>query len=293
MDEPASEDQRYVARAGYTRRTLLGAAAAMVSGCVAPPGPAGQGSKRTAQPGPSSDSSDPSWRRKLLYAASDANVTWSILGRKFGLRGSQLTPLWETNTVAFSKIRYGAGGAYSVTTLEVVFYTELDSERRLENWLNPYKGTTRKVFLPDPQPVTSTCDAAAHCERTVPESLSITEQESDPYWLGNHLWAHSEKQIEVRATDAGRPVFSSTEFLSYQGKREDLEQEAVPGASLNLEIISDWLPWMDMAEQEGGLYTRASGSKLRTPDDLPGSTLRLLQSHFPKIARNPFQFNQS
>ncbi|MEM1091395.1 MAG: hypothetical protein AAGI67_13500, partial [Pseudomonadota bacterium] len=197
MDEPASEDQRYVARAGQTRRALLGAAAAMVSGCVMRRGPVGQGLKLAAESSPPFEASDPSWRRKLLYAAEDADIIWSILGRKFGLRENQLTPLWETNTVAFSKIRYGARGAYSVTTLEVVFYTELGSHRRLQNWLNPYTGTTRKVFLPDPQPVTSACDAASHCERNVPESLSIAEVESEPYWLGDHLWAHSEKRIEV------------------------------------------------------------------------------------------------
>ena len=61
---------------------------------------------------------------------------------------------------------------------------------------------------------------------------------------------------------------------------------------MNLEIISQWLPWMGMEGQSGGLYTRASGSKLTTLADLPKTTALLLRTHFPEIAQNPFGFAQ-
>ncbi len=284
MDEPRNDDQRYVPHGGLTRRALLSLPAAALAGCVAHTGAIPRASKAL---------DDPTWRRRLVYANRDAEVMWSILGRKYGMRDTRLTPLWDTNTVAFSKIRYLEGGAYEVRTLEVVFYTELTSGKRLTSWLNPYSGVTRKVFLPDPTPVTMRCDAASHCERNVPKTLQITETESDPFLLGDSLWAHSEKRIVVRTNDTDPPVFTSTEFLSYQGNLRELERESIADATLNLEIISEWLPWMGMAGQSGGLYTRASGSKLQELDDLPRSTINLLQTHFPAIARNPFALNRS
>ena len=231
------------------------------------------------------------WYRRLVYSGVDDEVIWSILGVKYGREGNSLTPLWNTNTIGFSRIRYPEQGGYRVDTMEVVFYTDLASGERLESWRNPYTAREVEVIVPAPVAVTSYHSEVGPSERTAPGGIRIAESVQPPRTIGGDTWVQVEKHVTVAPDQAEPPVFSSIEFVDYRGRTEDFHSTAPRvDATLHLEIVSDWLPWMEMGGRSGGLYTRAKGTKLYTLDDLPASSRQLLKRHFPEIAEDPFGY---
>lgn len=228
---------------------------------------------------------------RLVYSGMDDEVVWSILGVKYGRLGNELAELWNTNTVGFSRISYPEEGGYRVDTLEVVFYTDLLSGERLDSWQNPYTSRDVEVIVPAPVAVTSFHSDAGPSERTAPGGIRIAESVQPAGTIGGDTWVQVEKRVTVTPGQTNAPVFSSTEFIDYRGRTDELESEAPRvAATLHLEIVSDWLPWMEMGERPGGLYTRARGTKLYALDDLPASSRQLLERHFPEIARDPFGY---
>ena len=228
---------------------------------------------------------------RLVYSGADDEVIWSILGVKYGRPGNELTPLWNTNTLGFSRISYPEEGGYRVDTLEVVFYTDLVSGKRLETWHNPYTLREDRVIVPAPVAVTSYHSEVGPSERTSAGGIRIAESVRPPRAIGGDTWVQVEKRIAVRPDQAPAPVFSSIEFVEYRARTEELRSSAPRvHSTLHLEIVSDWLPWMNMGEHTGGLYTRARGAKLLALGDVPASSLELLERHYPEIARNPFGY---
>ena len=228
---------------------------------------------------------------RLVYSGVDDEVIWSILGVKYGRLGNELTPLWNTNTIGFSRISYPEQGGYRVDTLEVVFYTDLVSGERLGIWHNPYTSREVEVIVPAPVAVTSFHAGDGPSERTSAGGIRVAESVQPPRAIGGDTWVRVEKRIAVAPEPARPPVFTSTEFIDYRGRTADLHAEAPRVAStLHLEIVSDWLPWMEMSDRPGGLYTRARGAKLFTLDDVPAASLELLERHYPEIAEDPFGY---
>ena len=229
------------------------------------------------------------WYRRLVYSGVDDEVIWSILGVKYGREGNSLTPLWNTNTIGFSRISYPEQGGYRVDTLEVVFYTDLLSGERLESWRNPYTSREVEVIVPAPVAVTSYHSEVGPSERTAPGGIRIAESIEPPRTIGGDTWVQVEKRVAVAPDPAEAPIFSSIEFVDYRGRTADLRSSAPRvDSTLHLEIVSDWLPWMEMDGRSGGLYTRAQGTKLFTFGDVPKPSRQLLERHYPAIARDPF-----
>ena len=231
------------------------------------------------------------WYRRLVYSGVDDEVIWSILGVKYGREGNSLTPLWNTNTIGFSRIRYPEDGGYRVDTMEVVFYTDLVSGERLESWRNPYTAREVEVIVPAPIAVTSYHAEAGPSERTAPGGIRIAESIQPPRTIGGDTWVQVEKRVTVAPEGAEAPVFSSVEFVDYRGRTENLRSGAPRvEATLQLEIVSDWLPWMEMGGRAGGLYTRARGKKLFALNEVPEVSRELLELHFPEILDDPFGY---
>ncbi|MDE0246000.1 MAG: DUF1838 family protein [Gammaproteobacteria bacterium] len=231
------------------------------------------------------------WYRRLVYSGVDDEVIWSILGVKYGRENNSLTALWNTNTIGISRIRYPEQGGYRVDTLEVVFYTDLLSGERLDFWHNPYTARVVEVIVPAPVAVTSYHSEVGPSERTAPGGIRIAESIEPPRTIGGDTWVQVEKRVAVTPDPAEAPVFSSIEFVDYRGRTEDLRSGAPRvDATLQLEIVSDWLPWMEMGERAGGLYTRARGTKLFALEDAPAYSLKLLERHYPEIAEDPFGY---
>ena len=228
---------------------------------------------------------------RLVYSGVDDEVIWSILGMKYGRLGNELTELWNTNTIGFSRISYPEQGGYRVDTLEVVFYTDLVSGERLDTWFNPYTSRDVEVIVPAPVAVTSFHGEAGPSERTAPGGIRIAESVQPAHTIGGDTWVQVEKRVSVTPEQASAPAFSSTEFIDYRGRMDELDsEEPRVAATLHLEIVSDWLPWMEMGDRAGGLYTRARGTKLYSMEYLPASSRLLLERHYPDIARDPFGY---
>ena len=144
------------------------------------------------------------WYRRLVYSGVDDEVIWSILGVKYGREGNSLTPLWNTNTIGFSRIRYPEEGGYRVDTMEVVFYTDLASGERLESWRNPYTAREVEVVVPAPVAVTSYHAEVGPSERTAPGGIRIAESVQPPRTIGGDTWVQVEKRVAVTPEPAKR-----------------------------------------------------------------------------------------
>jgi len=157
------------------------------------------------------------WYRRLVYSGVDDEVIWSILGVKYGRVGNSLTPLWNTNTIGFSRIRYPEQGGYRVDTLEVVFYTDLASGERLESWYNPYTSREVEVIVPAPAAVSSYHSEVGPSERTAGGGIRIAESIQPPRTIGGDTWVQVEKRVAVAPDPAEALIFSSIEFVDYRG----------------------------------------------------------------------------
>lgn len=248
--------------------------------------------KRTSH----SDSLDElSLHRRLVYAEGGQPSFWWLRGKKFGVLDGEVTHLWDISTGIISSGRTNDHGAYEVTVFEAFFQFHPGTTKRLQDWKNPYTGKQLQVPMMKAVPskrqyadtnTTKTVDTPAG-------RMTSNTQISRPRLIGDTVWLDIMKRntlMRMQADGTAQP-FRIHETLSYSGARSAIaEGYEVPSARCDLDIWSDWLPWMEMGSRPGGLLTSAQGQKLTSYDDFPQSFRDQLTAFYPNVANDPVQF---
>lgn len=217
-------------------------------------------------------------------------IEW-LTGVQYGVVDTVMTPFFTVNSMTVSAYRPTADGSYQGRRLEVVYYGDLATNRRLREFRNPYNGRVVEV------PMDSTGTLPVLLNRSgllLPPRLGDKRLEAESrigpvVSGGRHVWIRFDTRSRLFDPGASRPGFVYNETTTYQGLRTEVEDPAVTLASCQVSYLSllGWKPWMEMGDIAGCLTNSANGEKVGSVAELPATLAEFLRTEHPDIYRDP------
>ena len=230
--------------------------------------------------------------RKLRFAMHEEVFFWWLRGTKFGVIDSRVTPLYNMEIASIFRCKAGAGDEFSVTSLELVYNTDLKTGQPLAQWRNPYTDETVAMRPADPVgPVTVPYRASGPELPTSLPGASLRHEHHSEFLDGggDTQILRDESVAVVTRLGTQAPDFIVNDLSTYQASKRDLANKRLlaPPASVAFTAVSNWQLWMKMGERPGSLLSRAVGGKAARLADCPKSYVNLLARFQPEILRDP------
>ncbi len=229
--------------------------------------------------------------RKLSYAADDRVGFWWLLGTRYGLIETKLTPLWQIHIGSIFKVRDLAEGVYEVTRLGASFYTDLTTGAYLQKFSNPLNNKVIEIEYYPPKPVKVKYDVAGLME---PASGRVARGTSigaiGPAWIQNDdVWVQSDHLSDVPPVSPGSRPVRVSDLVTYFGSLKEVANPAIkmPGAGHAFTDINSWPDWMEMGDRPGDYYSRCYGKKVASYAEMPELWRRLVAQEYPEVAKDP------
>ena len=230
--------------------------------------------------------------RKLRYRGDEGLVLWWLNGTKYGQVGPELKPLFDMHVGAILKVKNTPDGGYDVTSLEIVFYTDLKTGLFLREWVNPYTGKTISVKHSPLGPTRIHHDQNG--DKVLPADVGGSKLESEnvvgpPLIVGEDVWIKDDYTAAVFPADGKSATFRVNDWSTYLGKLADITNPAMAfaPASVYLQEATSWQRWMGMGDGPGGLTSRAVGRKVASYAEMPEAWRKLVAEIDPEIAKDP------
>ncbi|MFL2771459.1 MAG: DUF1838 family protein [Rhodospirillaceae bacterium] len=227
-------------------------------------------------------------QRKLIYAADDRPLIWWLRGNKYGSINGNITPLWTLNVILFKKVVHGDDDTMDVTSMEIVYKTDVETDAYLNSWRNPYNGENYEEVPLIMGPLTRRFDNTGPLSQTALPGADIRRSGTlGPAEIaGDNVWLLSDVNVQVERE--GQDSFRANDLSTYHGSVRDILNPELPSApaTMTTHIIQSWHPWMNMKDQEGTLITRISGAKCFKVDDMHPRLRNLVREYHPDIAKD-------
>lgn len=228
---------------------------------------------------------------KLRGSLDGKLAFWWMKGPRYGVVGTQVTPLFENLVASWHRFVRQPDGNYKVTVVELSYYVDLKTGKFLEKWRNPITGAMNDVEYIVFGPVTATMkpngitppESTPGAELRVKPTIGVISQYQDDIWM----------QEDVAATiipkTAGRTPYSGNDIATYHGSVKQIldPSRQSADASIHYQSITDWRTWMKMGDIKGALMARSTGRKVWTADDMPQDIIAIAKRMHPKIIGNP------
>ncbi len=231
--------------------------------------------------------------RKLQRRADDGEYFWWMVGTKLGQVDAAVTPLFNMEIGTIARVANKPDGGFDVTSLEVVFYTDLISGAHLRKWTNPYTGVMLDVTHGPlgPGTVSYAPDGSRRFARRELGGAIIegSTKVGPAVVAGDDAWVRLDNTSKVTQKDgSGRP-FLVNDWVIFHGSAAAIADPARPfvAATSQLQEINGWSRWMNMGERPGNIASRAIGAKVRTYAEMPAKWRELMSESYPEIARDP------
>ena len=228
---------------------------------------------------------------KLRGTLDDRLVMWWMKGMRYGVVNDSITPLYGMKTGGFQLYQQLADGRHSMTMLELIFFTDLETDKPLAQFANPYSG--KLVDIPEqrlgPYTVYHTTQGVEIPPNPAFGTFELRTQLGPVVVEGDDVWIRDDSFVDV---DSDQPMMGEhtyNEFVTYHGSLKDIENPELTSApaSVAFQSVTSWREWMG-AEGIGGHTTaRAAGRKCFSLDEFPDDYLQILNDRYPTIAKDP------
>ena len=243
---------------------------------------------------------DDSWTRSQagllrtlmkLRAALDDRVTleW-FKGVVYGVADSAMTPLFTVNAVAFAYYEETQAGDFRGRRVEVTYHGDLERDRLIERFDNPYTGGTVDV----PLSRTPLQDAViGRNGLVVPARIGPMRIEAEtglgPGLVnGGRCWVRLDTRSTVFADGVDAPVNEYGESITYAGDSREVADPGVLSAACQLSYTNamSWRPWLQMQGRPGHTMTAACGEKVESLAELPPDLRDFVRTRHPDLAED-------
>lgn len=272
----------------FTRRTLLAGATALLSTASSH---AAANKQRSALNIKEPTSALRAYR-KVLFANHEDLVCWWMKGTKYGMVDNRTTPLYGMEIATLLRCRNIATDCFEVSSLEIVYYTDLASGRLLQRWQNPYTNEWLDMkYVPVGPTKVPYSIAGPEMPKALPGVKIESQQRMGPITVANDdVWIRNDSDASVTRDSGGdAKPFLVHDWATYHASLSDIENPAVASAPADVSFLdlTSWPRSMKMGERTGTRMSRAAGRKVSGRDEMPQSFLALLASQHPNIYKDP------
>ena len=178
-----------------------------------------------------------------------------------------------------------------MTMLEMAIKLDVDGNKPLSEWKNPYTNEVLPVTFSPVGP--TTVMYRANNSRVFPEELGGSRLESEaqilpPVIVGDDVFMSEIVRARVYRPEREQP-FEVNDMSQYHGSLTELTDSRVTMASTTVSFaeVTGWQSWMKMGERGGNLTSRTFGRKVSCFDMMPEKWRNLLAEKAPHIAADP------
>ena len=210
-----------------------------------------------------------------MRGAGDGNLAigW-VIGARYAIVEHRAIPMLGILAGTFSQYKRRDEETYEARTLEVAFFTDLDTGELLERWKNPVTGTM--VDVPQtrmgPGTIYMTADGL-----TVPSpsgeasGMDINHRFRPPVVNGDDVWITEEIRVYSEPREPGGKVFAYNENSTYHARKSELDDPALDSVPVKVSFQSlvTYRPWMGFGDSPGHTMARGNGGRVLEIDDLP------------------------
>jgi hypothetical protein len=213
-------------------------------------------------------------------------VRWTK-GVLSGIVDQVTTQLLGVSQQIYSRHVKQPDGSYDVVYLELVYFTDLETDAAEETWRNPYTG--RDVTVP--RQILGPVRFKLGTDFKVINEPYPMEGIENSHWLEPQAGTRDEVAFEERIdsyvppmTADGAPMIFH-EVFSFRASRDavmNTDAAHVPASLSKVNVIS-WRNWMDMAGHDGVTLSHGNGRVIADYADLPTDLAAKNEEHFPDV----------
>jgi len=237
-------------------------------------------------------------RRDLLTAlakirgSTDGRLTIGyVIGARYAVPEHVAIPMMGILAATFSQYRRVDEDTFEARSIEVAFFTDLETGEMLETWKNPVTGAvvkvpptrlgpSRTVMTVDGVRVPSPSGEAA--------GLELKHRFLAPVVVGDDVWVTED--IRVDAAPGGRR-FAYNELSTYHARKAELDDpaRATVDTIVDYQSLITFRPWMGFGDSPGHTIARGAGRRVQRVEDLPAQYLALARRHAPDVLDDPLK----
>jgi hypothetical protein len=188
-------------------------------------------------------------------------------------------PLFTMNNLLVDHWEDQGNNQFQMTKYEAGYYTELNSYKPIESFVNPYtkKSHAVKNFRLGPVP-----------RRYTPEGFYVMGFHPNPLPLeviGDRVFLATQSIEAVKIPGASGNTRYINSFMTYSATLADMQNPDIASASTHAQLQNktEWASWMEMGDQPGGTVARGYGAKLSGLEALPEGVLDEFRQRTPQI----------
>ena len=229
--------------------------------------------------------------RKVLFADHEEAVFWWMKGTKYGIVDNVTTPFFNMEVATILRCRDLGPASFAVTSLELVYYTDLVGGELVERWQNPYTGEWLDMsYVPlGPTRIPYTVSGPQLPTELPGAKLEPHHSMGPATVVGDDVWIRNDNDsVVTRADGQGRP-FRVHDWAVYHARLRDVEDggNRSPEADVSFLDITSWPQSLKMGDRPGTRMSRCAGRKVPAFGGLPQSFRTLLERRHPEIHRDP------
>ena len=217
-------------------------------------------------------------------------IAW-IRATQYAVIDTILTPLYRLLNASFQKFNRIDEQSFSITMLELAYFTDLESGEVMAEFTNPFSGQTGPVppAVFGPNRVSLTLEGLQPPEH-FPFGTLTFDGALGPAWTdGEELWMREETLVRMQSENPAFGNYIYNELVTYTGKLAEVNDPHIASAmsSITYNTTSNWRPWMLAGDTPGHIMSEGYGKKVPTVDELPADFLTMAEHHDPDVMADP------
>jgi len=235
---------------------------------------------------------------KLRGATDDRLCIGWVIGARYAVINHVAIPMMGILAGTFSRYRKIGDETYAAQSIEVAYFTDLETGKLLETWQNPVTGKTVEVPQVRMGPASLIITAGGmEIESPVGEAagMKLRHRFEPAVTRGDDVWITEIINVDGQSSRPGAKPFVYNEMSTYHAKLSDLAdpaQATVP-TSVNFHGLVTWRPWMGFGDTPGHTTAHGSGTRAARIEDLPKYYLELTERYHPDVLDDPLAILES
>jgi hypothetical protein len=217
-------------------------------------------------------------------------VSW-IRATQYAVVDTVVTPLYHLLNGSFQKFTRVDDCKFSITMLELAYFTDLETGEPLSEFRNPYtnKTGTFPPALLGPNTVSLTTGGLQPPDNFPFGTLTFDGKLGPAFTDGGDVWVREETLVRM---DSDSPAFGNyiyNEIVTYKGSWADANDPAIASmdSCVTYNTTSNWRPWMMPGETPGHIMSEGYGKKVSGVDGLPADYLAIARKLDPEVIADP------
>lgn len=206
-----------------------------------------------------------------------------------GVVDGAVTPMFGVVSATFASYRE-VGGAYEIRSAEVAYFVDLDTDRVLEEWTNPFTNEILVVPVSNLPATTARVGTDLRFESQAPAIPGVqwSQSVSQPRIVSGEVW-FTETIVVLRAASSAEPTFHYSDSTVLRARVTDLGKHRASSVrcSTSYQSVVSWRPWLKMGPHPGCMVGFGNGLYGVSIDELPPAWIKATEKHRPEILTDP------